>query len=255
LLIEIGFKKTRHVFPSKKLRREIIKKYDKLRDFPGTDGTSKLGVHLRFGTLSIRELVREALKLNLIWLGELIWREFFMMILYNFPHVVNKPFRIEYEMIKWRNNEEEFERWCNGETGYPIVDAGMRELNQTGYMHNRARMITASFLVKHLLIDWRWGETYFAGKLLDYELSSNNGNWQWAAGTGCDSSPYFRIFNPQIQTKKFDPQLTYIRKWVPEFGTSSYPKTIVEHKFARDRALTTFKNAIYNSERNEIRYR
>jgi deoxyribodipyrimidine photo-lyase len=192
--------------------------------------------------VSIRDLVRKALELNETWLSELIWREFFMMIIYFFPHVVEKSFKVKYERIPWRNNKEEFERWCCGQTGYPIVDAGMRELNQTGFMHNRLRMITAGFLTKHLLIDWRWGEHYFAAKLLDYELSSNNGNWQWAAGTGCDAAPYFRIFNPATQTKKFDPDLVYTKKWVPEYNSTRYPNPIIEHAFARERALSVYSS-------------
>lgn len=241
---EIGFLKTGALFPPKKLRREIIKKYESTRNYPAIPGTSRLSVHLRFGTVSIRELVGEALKLNQTWLDELIWREFFMMILHNFPYVVNSPFNPAYENILWRNNENEFKAWCEGKTGYPIVDAGMRELSETGFMHNRVRMITAGFLIKHLLVDWRWGETFFASKLLDYELSSNNGNWQWAAGTGCDAAQYFRVFNPEIQTKKFDPDLKYIKKWVPEFNSPEYPKPIVEHSFARNRAIETYKTAL-----------
>lgn len=243
-LKKIGFVKTGHDFPSQIIPPKIIKDYDKQRDLPGISGTSRLGVHLRFGTISIRKTVKEALKLNAAWLNELIWREFFMMILYHFPEAVNKSFKPQYDRIKWRNNEDEFMLWCNGKTGYPIVDAGMRELNSTGFMHNRVRMITASFLTKHLLIDWRWGEYYFAKKLLDYELSSNNGNWQWAAGTGCDAAPYFRIFNPYLQTEKFDPRHIYIKKWVPEFSEIKYLKPIVEHSFARKRALDTYKKAV-----------
>ena len=243
-LDETGFLKTGALFPPKKLRRAIIKKYESTRNYPAIFGTSRLSVHLRFGTVSIRELVGEALKLNQTWLDELIWREFFMMILHNFPYVVNNPFNPAYENILWRNNENEFKAWYEGKTGYPIVDAGMRELNETGFMHNRVRMITASFLTKHLLIDWRWGETYFASKLLDYELSSNNGNWQWAAGTGCDAAPYFRVFNPEIQTKKFDPELKYIKKWVPEFDSPEYPIPVVEHASARNRAIETYKKAL-----------
>ena len=243
-LKEIGFEKTGAEFPSKEIRKDIIKKYHNVRDYPALEGTTRLSVHLRFGTVSIRELVTETLKLSEKWLDELIWREFYMMILHSFPRVVNKSFRPEYEQIKWRNNEKEFETWCKGKTGYPIVDAGMRELNETGYMHNRARMITASFLTKHLLIDWRWGERYFADKLLDYELASNNGNWQWAAGSGCDAVPYFRIFNPELQAEKFDPELIYIKKWVNEFGTPGYPKPIVEHNFARNRAVETYRAAV-----------
>ncbi len=219
---------------------EIIRNYHRTRDFPALQGTTRLGVHLRFGTVSIRNLVRTALELSETWLNELIWREFFMSILWHFPHVTDNSFKRKYDNLTWRNNEMEFERWCNGMTGYPIVDAGMRELNATGFMHNRVRMITASFLTKHLLTDWRWGEAYFAGKLLDYELSSNNGNWQWAAGTGCDAAPYFRVFNPAEQTRKYDPDLTYVRRWVPEMDTCSYPAPVVDHAAARKRALETY---------------
>ena len=241
----IGFEKAGKSFPTDSPDNAIIKQYDKQRDMPGIDGTSHLGVHLRFGTISIRQLAQKASKLNETYLNELIWREFFQMILWHFPHVgKGKAFKAEYDFIKWRNNEKEFTRWCEGNTGYPIVDAGMRELNATGFMHNRVRMITASFLVKHLLIDWRWGEAYFAEKLLDFELASNNGNWQWAAGCGCDAAPYFRIFNPYAQTKKFDPELTYIKKWVPEFEEFTYPAPIVDHETARERCLETYKKAL-----------
>jgi deoxyribodipyrimidine photo-lyase len=243
-LDEIGFKETEIEFPSKKIRKDIIKNYENTRDTPSIDGTSKLSVHLRFGTVSPRMLVKEALKLNDVWLRELIWREFFMMILYHFPHSAVSSFRPEYDRIKWRNNETEFDAWCNGNTGFPIVDAGIRELNATGFMHNRVRMITASFLCKDLLIDWRWGERYFAEKLLDYELSSNVGNWQWAAGTGCDAAPYFRIFNPYTQQEKFDPDLKYVKKWVPEFDTLDYTQPIVDHKSARERTLKAYKEAL-----------
>jgi deoxyribodipyrimidine photo-lyase len=222
----------------------VIKDYDKFRDFPAEEKTSYLGPHLRFGTISIRKLVKLALKENTVFLNELIWREFFMQILFSFPNVVTGNFKSKYDNIQWRNNEDEFERWCNGETGFPIVDAGMRQLNETGYMHNRVRMITAGFLCKHLLIDWRWGEAYFAGKLLDYELSSNNGNWQWAAGTGCDAAPYFRIFNPHSQQLKFDPEMEYIRKWIPEFNSSSYPDSMIDHDFARKRAIEVYKSGL-----------
>jgi deoxyribodipyrimidine photo-lyase len=211
---------------------------------PALPGTTRLGVHLRFGTISVRSLAADALKLNNVFLNELIWREFFMCILWHFPHVVNGAFKKEYDLIKWRNNEEEFDRWCSGQTGYPIVDAGMRELNETGFMHNRVRMIVASFLTKDLLIDWRWGEAYFAAKLLDYELSANNGNWQWAAGCGCDAAPYFRVFNPTLQTKKFDPDLKYIRHWVPEYAELTYVAPIVAHDLARDRCLKVYKEAL-----------
>jgi deoxyribodipyrimidine photo-lyase len=199
-----------------------------------------LGIHLRFGTISIRELIQKAMAINEVWLQELIWREFFMMILYHFPYVINGPFRKKYARLDYLNDMDMFQLWCNGKTGYPLVDAGMRELNTTGFMHNRVRMVTASFLSKHLLVDWRWGEKYFAEKLLDFELASNNGNWQWVAGCGCDAAPYFRIFNPYEQAKKFDPEQIYIKKWVPEFGTDNYPEPIIDHKYARERALAFY---------------
>jgi deoxyribodipyrimidine photo-lyase len=237
----IGFTASGEPFPSADINEEIVRHYEQQRDFPAIAGTSRMGVHLRFGTVSIRELARVAMDLSPVYLKELIWREFYQAILWHFPQVgQGKAFKPEYEFIEWRNNEQEFARWCNGTTGYPIVDAGMRELNATGFMHNRVRMITASFLAKHLLIDWRWGEAYFAERLLDYELGSNNGGWQWAAGSGCDAAPYFRIFNPSLQTKKFDPQLQYIKKWVPELDSFDYPKPVVEHEFARRRCLEVY---------------
>jgi deoxyribodipyrimidine photo-lyase len=222
----------------------VIKEYDKYRDYPSADKTSHLGPHLRFGTVSIRRIVMDTLEENAVFLGELIWREFFMQILFNFPDVITGNFKPKYNNIEWRNNEEEFERWCSGETGYPLVDSGMRQLNATGYMHNRVRMITAGFLCKHLLIDWRWGEVYFAQKLLDYELSSNNGNWQWAAGTGCDAAPYFRIFNPDTQLQKFDRDKEYVKKWIEDYDRPGYPKPIVDHDFARKRAISAYKSAL-----------
>lgn len=243
-LRRLGFEPTNAPFPPRDVDDQIVQKYHLQRDFPGLTGTTRLGVHLRFGTVSIRDLVKRALQLNETWLDELIWREFFMMILYHFPYVQNRSFRAKYDGIDWRNDEKEFARWCSGETGYPLVDAGMRELNQTGFMHNRVRMVTASFLTKHLLIDWRRGERYFAEKLLDYDLSANNGNWQWAAGTGCDAAPYFRVFNPVAQQEKFDPEMTYIKKWLPEYGISSYPEPMVEHKFARQRAIDVYARAL-----------
>lgn len=243
-LKELGFEKSGIELPSNSVDQELINHYDRDRNFPALDATSRLGIHLRFGTLSIRKLAAAAVKLNKVFLNELIWRDFYSMILANNPQLVDKAFKPQYEHIPWRNNEEEFNRWCEGTTGYPIVDAGMRQLNQTGFMHNRVRMIVASFLTKHLLIDWRWGEAYFAKKLLDFDLASNNGGWQWAAGTGTDAQPYFRVFNPQSQTEKFDSRLEYIKKWVPEYGSSSYPSPIVEHKMARLRAIATYKEAL-----------
>ncbi|WP_057938748.1 cryptochrome/photolyase family protein [Algoriphagus resistens] len=243
-LKEIGFEKSDVSIPSKTADEEIIFHYNETRDFPAKNGTTRLGVHLRFGTISIRKLVLKASELNTTYLNELIWREFYMMILTYNPQVVNQAFKPAYDRIPWRNNEEEFQAWCEGKTGYAIVDAGMRELNATGYMHNRVRMIVASFLTKHLLIDWRWGEAYFAEKLLDYELASNNGGWQWAAGTGTDAQPYFRVFNPSSQQEKFDKNWKYIKKWIPEINSDKYPKPIVDHKFARQRAIDTYKSAL-----------
>jgi len=244
-LEEIGFEEASLHIHGLPVNEQTIIKYHETRNLPSVDGTSQLGVHLRFGTVSVRQLAKLASRLNEQWLNELIWREFFMMILFHFPHVVNQSFKKKYDQIKWRNNEIEFDLWCKGQTGYPIVDAGMRQLNETGWMHNRVRMVVASFLTKHLLIDWRWGEAYFAEKLLDYELSSNNGNWQWAAGSGCDAAPYFRIFNPTEQTRKFDPQLRYIKTWIKDFSPN-YLQPIVEHDFARKRALQVYKNSLNN---------
>ncbi|PIY08713.1 MAG: deoxyribodipyrimidine photolyase [Flexibacter sp. CG_4_10_14_3_um_filter_32_15] len=242
---EIGFEPNRspHI-PSDDFPKDIIKNYEETRDFPAKEGTSRLSPHLRFGTISIRKLARLAKETNEKYFNELIWREFYMTILYHFPKVVDTSFREKYDAIPWRNNEEEFEKWCEGKTGYPMVDAGMRQLNETGFMHNRVRMVVASFLTKHLLIDWRWGEAYFARKLLDYELSSNNGGWQWAAGSGVDAAPYFRVFNPESQLKKFDKNQKYIRTWIKEYDTKFYPKPIVEHKMARERVLETYKKAL-----------
>lgn len=243
-LEEMDFKSSGQSFPQKEWKPGIIQHYKEQRDYPGIAGTSRLGVHLRFGTISIRELAKKAVELNETFLNELVWRDFYQMILWHFPHVVSNAFKPGYDNIKWRNNKKEFEAWCDGKTGYPIVDAGMRQLNSTGFMHNRVRMIVASFLTKHLLIDWRWGEAYFAKKLLDFDLASNNGGWQWAAGSGCDAAPYFRIFNPYLQTKKFDPGLKYIRKWVPEFEGLTYPQPIVDHEFARKRCLDVYGKAL-----------
>lgn len=243
-LDEIGFQKTEIIFESPFLDTSIISEYDKYRDFPALQRTTQLGIALRFGTISIRKCVGFAIEHNQTWLNELIWREFFMQILYFYPNAVNQSFKAKYDHIAWRNNEFEFLQWCEGNTGYPIVDAGMRQLNATGYMHNRVRMIVASFLCKHLLIDWRWGEAYFAEKLDDYDLSANNGNWQWAAGCGCDAAPYFRVFNPTLQTAKFDKDLVYIKKWVPEFQSLTYTQPIVDHNLARERALRVYKQAL-----------
>ncbi len=233
-----------NLFPTQSISEEIIRNYDKTRDIPAIQGTTRLSLHLRFGTVSIRSLAKIGQLRNEKWLNELIWRDFYQMIIYHFPHTINKAFKPAYDRIPWRNNIEEFNAWCEGRTGYPIVDAGMRELNETGFMHNRVRMIVASFLTKHLLIDWRWGERYFASKLLDFELASNVGGWQWAASSGCDAAPYFRVFNPALQTDKFDKEARYIRRWVAEFGTPTYPKPIVEHSFARERVLRVYKEAL-----------
>ncbi len=243
-LEEMGFMPSSITIPPKSADEELIAHYDEKRNFPAIKGTSRIGIHLRFGTISIRKLAKKAASLNATFLNELIWREFYMMILAFNPQVVDRAFKPAYDRIPWRNDEKDFEAWCQGLTGYPIVDAGMRELNATGFMHNRVRMIVASFLTKHLLIDWRWGEAYFAKKLLDFELASNNGGWQWAAGTGTDAQPYFRVFNPSSQTEKFDKDLKYIKKWIPELDTEKYPKPIVDHKFARQRAIDTYKEAL-----------
>ena len=240
-LAEIGFEESIiKVLPHNLTQ---IANYKETRDFPALDSTSYLSPHLRFGTISIRKLVNWANKKNQTFLSELIWREFFIQILFSFPNVVNRNFKSAYDGIQWRNNEADFKRWCSGTTGYPMIDAGMRQLNETGYMHNRVRMVVASFLCKHLLINWQWGEAYFAEKLLDFELASNVGNWQWAAGTGCDAAPYFRVFNPEIQQKKFDEKGIYIRKWIPEFDLG-YNEPMVDHAFARDRAIATYKAGI-----------
>lgn len=240
-LEDIGFEESKIVVKSHNLTK--ISNYGETRDFPALDSTSYLSPHLRFGTVSTRKLVIWANKKNAVFLSELIWREFFMQILFNFPKVMTDNFKSAYDGIKWRNNEAEFKKWCKGETGYPMVDAGMRQLNETGYMHNRVRMVVASFLCKHLLIQWQWGEAYFAEKLLDYDLSANVGNWQWAAGTGCDAAPYLRVFNPEIQLKKFDGKGVYIRQWIPEFDLG-YSEPMVEHAMARERAIATYKEGI-----------
>ena len=241
----LGFFSTGLKYVSPVPDRDLIKKYGEQRDYPGIEGTSRLGVHLRFGTISIRELVREAIGLSPEFLNELIWRDFYHMILWHFPKIgKGQAFKTAYDQIKWRNNEAEFSSWCAGRTGYPLVDAGMRQLNETGFMHNRLRMVTASFLAKHLLIDWRWGESYFAERLLDFDFASNNGGWQWAAGCGCDAAPYFRIFNPYLQQKRFDPEEIYIKRWLPEYKELNYPQPMVDHAFARARAISVYKEAL-----------
>lgn len=243
-LAEIGFKQSSQKFPSTSFKSKLTD-YEHKRDFPGIDATTHIGLHLRFGTISIREAAQQALKQGADkWLSELAWRDFYMMILWHFPRIVNQSFKPAYDNIKWLNNESDYEAWCQGKTGYPLVDAGMRQLNQTGYMHNRVRMVVASFLTKHLLIDWRWGEAYFAEKLLDYEMASNIGGWQWSCGCGNDAAPYFRVFNPELQAKKFDPDQAYVNHWLPEYKQQKHVKPIVEHAFARERILKVFKDAL-----------
>ena len=244
-LEDLGFDKSDHPTPTYIFNDELVDAYEATRNFPALDQTSRLGPQLRFGTISIRDLVdKAAARPNPTFLKELIWREFFMQILWHFPHTHNTSFKSQYDRIPWRNDEAEFKKWCQGETGYPLVDAGMRQLNATGFMHNRIRMLVGSFLCKHLLIDWRWGEAYFAEKLLDYEMASNVGNWQWVAGSGVDAAPYFRIFNPTEQIKKFDKDLAYINKWVPDHQELTYPAPMVDHKQARERCLLTYKTAL-----------
>ena len=244
-LKEIGFEKTDLVIPPMQYDAKLVKNYTEQRNFPALNATTHLSVHLRFGTISARTLALETQSLNATFFNELIWRDFYHMILWHFPQVAEgKSFKPKYDFIEWRNNEKEFEAWCEGRTGYPIVDAGMRELNTTGFMHNRVRMIVASFLTKHLLIDWRWGEAYFAQKLLDFDLAANNGGWQWASGSGCDAAPYFRVFNPRLQTEKFDKDLKYIRHWVPEVDSLNYPQPIVVHEEARERVLAAYAKAL-----------
>ena len=244
-LEEMGFKENKKIdFPPLTIPTEILQNYHETRDYPSIKGTSKLSIHLRFGTISIRKLVQVASTKNPVYLNELIWRDFYQMIIHHFPQSVKEAFKVKYERIEWEHNEIHFNAWCEGKTGYPLVDAGMRELNNTGFMHNRVRMVVASFLCKHLLLDWKWGAAYFAEKLLDYEEASNIGGWQWAAGCGCDAAPYFRVFNPTLQQQKFDPKFDYIKKWVPEFGTKAYPEPIIEHTFARDRVINRYKYAL-----------
>ena len=243
-LAQMGFEASSLVFPQKEIQQGRIKNYESQRDIPSILGTSRLSVHFRFGTISVREKFKKGAALSEKWINELIWREFYMQILWHFPHVVTGSFKSQYDAIAWRNDESDFEKWKAGKTGYPLVDAGMRELNTTGFMHNRVRMVVASFLTKHLLIDWRWGESYFAEKLLDFELASNNGGWQWASGSGVDAAPYFRVFNPQSQLEKFDPEYKYVKTWVAEYGTAAYPKPMVDHKMARERCLSVYKDSL-----------
>ncbi|HRW75527.1 MAG: deoxyribodipyrimidine photo-lyase [Lewinellaceae bacterium] len=247
-LDSMGFVASEKEFPPREVKTSLIRQYGDQRDYPSAQGTSRLGIHFRFGTISIREKARKAYHLSQTFLNELIWRDFYAMILHHFPHVVNGAFRTPYDQIEWRNDEDDFRKWCMGMTGYPLVDAGMRQLNATGFMHNRVRMVVASFLTKHLLINWQWGEAYFARKLLDYDLASNNGGWQWAAGCGTDAAPYFRIFNPDAQQKKFDPKFTYIQSWLPEWGSASYPPPMVDHAFARQRCLKVYQEGLNRSK-------
>jgi deoxyribodipyrimidine photo-lyase len=248
-LESMGFQRSACAFPADAVGVELMQRYGETRDIPGIRGTSRLGLHLRFGTISARSLARKASEAHAEkFLNELIWREFYQQILWHFPQVVHQAFKPAYDRIPWLNNPEDFERWKTGTTGYPIVDAGMRELAATGYMHNRVRMITAAFLTKNLLTDWRLGEAWFAEQLLDFDLASNNGGWQWASGSGVDAAPYFRVFNPQLQTEKFDPQYRYIRQWVPEFGTPAYPRPMVDYVFSRNRCLDTYKKALGGTE-------
>ena len=242
-LADIGFLPTDLAVPPTSVSDELLRHYDRTRDLPAIAGTSRMSVHLRFGTVSARELVRRSMDISPKYLNELIWREFYMQIVWHFPQV-EKAFKPAYDAIEWRNDEREFAAWCEGRTGYPLVDAGMRELNATGLMHNRVRMVVASFLTKHLLIDWRWGEAYFAAKLLDFELSSNNGGWQWASSTGCDAAPYFRVFNPRLQLEKFDAGLNYVKRWVPEYGSANYVLPMVVQEMARKRAIETYKKGL-----------
>jgi deoxyribodipyrimidine photo-lyase len=252
-LSEMGFKKTDMLLNTQaRVNDLLLRNYKDQRDFPAISGTSRLSVHLRFGTISIRSLVKQSKDISETWLNELIWRDFYMMILWHFPHVAKNSFRSEYDRVEWRNDVNQFEKWCEGKTGFPIVDAGMRELNNTGFMHNRVRMIVSSFLIKDLLIDWRWGEAYFAKKLIDFDLSANNGGWQWAASSGCDAAPYFRVFSPIEQLKRFDPQFIYVKKWIPEYGTSKYPLPMVDHAQARIRAIAVYKQALTESKQLKL---
>jgi deoxyribodipyrimidine photo-lyase len=246
-LSDIGFERSSIKVPKHNLDKTLLKDYEETRNIPSIEGTSRLSPYLRFGTIGYRKVIEKALSVkNETFLDELIWREFYKAILYHYPETQDRAFKPKYDRIEWRNNEEDFEKWKSGQTGYPIVDAGMRQLNETGWMHNRLRMVVGSFLCKHLLIDWRWGEAYFAKRLLDYEMSSNVGGWQWVAGSGVDAAPYFRVFNPYSQTDRFDKDKKFIKKWVPEFESDKYPEPMVEHKMARERCLETYKDAVKN---------
>jgi len=241
----MGFIEAKISVPEYSVAPKRIQDYEATRNFPAQEATSRLGPHLRFGTVSIRQMVQKAVgEENKVFLSELIWRSFFMQILWHFPQTLQHAFKPKYDRIIWRNNELEFEKWKTGTTGYPLVDAGMRQLNTTGFMHNRVRMVVGSFLCKHLLIDWRWGEAYFAQKLLDYDRAANVGNWQWVAGCGVDAAPYFRIFNPTAQLQKFDQHHDYINTWIEDINEFTYPVPMVDHKMARERCLTTYKAAL-----------
>jgi len=216
----------------------VVKNYDKVRDLPAEKrGTTRMSVHLRFGTVSIRQLMHQAQELNNKLLNEMIWRDFFMMLLWHFPNTATEAYDPKMRHLPYRDDEAQYQAWCEGRTGYPLVDAGMRQLNATGYLHNRARIAVAGFLVKQLFIDWRLGEHYFSEKLLDYDMSNNVGNWQWMAGTGAVAAPWFRVYSPESQQKQYDPEYAYVKQWVPEFGTDQYPAPIVDHKFGRERAI------------------
>jgi len=241
-LDEIGFEYSKYILYNPNLTQISLNKYEESRDNPNVNGTSNASVHLRFGFLSIREVVKIALQYSEIFLNELIWRSFFSQILWNYPRVVDSCFKVKYNNLEWNSNDLLF-KWQKGQTGFHIVDAGMRQLIETGYMHNRVRMIAASFLVKNLGIDWRLGEAYFASKLMDFDLASNNGNWQWVAGTGCDASPYFRVFNPNTQRERYDPNFKYCAKWINELeenGIYRVPK-IVDAKQSRLEAIDRYK--------------
>jgi deoxyribodipyrimidine photo-lyase len=244
-LSSMGFVPSSIEVPPKTWSEQTLVQYAHRRDFPSdAQGTTRLGLHLRFGTISVRALLSAGQKASETFVNELIWRDFYQMVLFHFPESPTRAIKPAYDRIEWETNEDHFNAWCNGQTGYPIVDAGMRQLNTTGYMHNRVRMVVASFLTKHLLLDWRWGEAYFAQKLLDYDQASNVGGWQWASGSGTDAAPYFRIFNPQSQLEKFDRTLDYVKTWIPEYGTAAYPDPIVDHAWARQRCLARYKTGL-----------